>query len=307
MKKYSDNKDIQLESHLDDAWERYADEDAIAAVPADRLSRIKARIDRVIDRMESPLQLRASLKRWRVWGSVAAAVIVMLLVSTVWLATRPTMLYSSDSFASKVVTAKGERATVVLPDGSEVTLNQCSTLSYQSSIATDSVRVVDLSGEAYFKVEHADHQQFSVNTGELAVIVTGTEFNVNAYNDNPAITVSLDKGSVSLVCDDNGDAVKMRCGEIAMYDRATGSIDIKSTGSYTGSAWVRHQITYYGVSPDSLINFIENQYTIKLTPEVHAAINDRFTGSLPDDNLSETLTILGKIYHFNPARAVGGL
>lgn len=304
MKQHSDHTYTSLESRINEAWERYDDSDAIAAVPAGRLDRIKARIDKVIDGLESPMALHASLRRWRLWGSVAAAVIVMLTVSTIWLASHPRLTGSTDSYMATVVTGKGERATVILPDGSEITLNQNSTLSYPSSLASDSLRQVNLDGEAYFKVQHAQSQPFNVNADQLTVMVTGTEFNVSAYDGIPSITVSLDKGSVSLQATNLAGNVDIKPGEIAMYDRNTGAIDVKSTGSYAGSAWVRHQVAYYGVSPDSLINYIENQYTITLTTEARTAINERFTGSLPDDNLSETLTILSKIYHFNKSRAI---
>ena len=78
-------------------------------------------------------------------------------------------------------------------------LNAGSALSYGSSF-NETSREVSLSGEAYFEVEADRKSPFYVHTDAgMSVYVYGTSFNVNAYDDEPAIRTVLEKGRVNVV------------------------------------------------------------------------------------------------------------
>lgn len=91
----------------------------------------------------------------------------------------------------------GQKAEVILPDGSSVYLNSESTLSYSTDFGT-SDRVVKLDGEAYFDVAKDVDKQFDVIVNDIKVVVHGTSFNVNAYKKSHPFTVSLLTGLVSV-------------------------------------------------------------------------------------------------------------
>ena len=78
---------------------------------------------------------------------------------------------------------KGDKATIELPDGTNVVLNSASQLSYLNNFG-EKVRRVQLNGEAYFKVAHDEKHPFVVQIGDLEVKVLGTSFNVSAYEDS---------------------------------------------------------------------------------------------------------------------------
>ena len=82
----------------------------------------------------------------------------------------------------------------VLTDGSIITINANSKLSYPEQFAAD-VRLVELVGEAYFEVESNKNQPFIIAVGNSRIKVTGTKFNVNANNPD-SIVVTVKKGSV---------------------------------------------------------------------------------------------------------------
>ena len=75
----------------------------------------------------------------------------------------------------EVITAAGQRAQTVLPDGSRVWLNASSKLVYHNSFWS-SDRQIDLSGEAYFEVSHDKHAPFIVNSKQIKTCVLGTKF-----------------------------------------------------------------------------------------------------------------------------------
>jgi len=84
-----------------------------------------------------------------------------------------------------------------LADGSHIWLNAGSSITYPIAF-TGSERKVSITGEAYFNVAHNSSMPFTVNKGDVNVTVLGTEFNVNAYDDEADIKVTLLKGSVKV-------------------------------------------------------------------------------------------------------------
>jgi len=108
---------------------------------------------------------------------------------------------SGEIMYNTLTTANGETFTIVLPDGSEVTLNSGSSVRYPTQF-TGAERKVDVSGEAFFDVSHTEGKSFIVHNAAtgIDVKVFGTEFNVHTYEDEqPSIT--LIRGSVQVTLD----------------------------------------------------------------------------------------------------------
>lgn len=86
---------------------------------------------------------------------------------------------------------------MALADGSHVWLNAGSSVTYPIAFM-DNERNVTITGEAYFEVAHDKTKPFRVTKGDMTVEVLGTHFNVNAYDDEEDIKVSLLEGSVKV-------------------------------------------------------------------------------------------------------------
>lgn len=84
---------------------------------------------------------------------------------------------------------------VNLSDGTHVWLNSGSSLTFPVAF-TGKGRNVTIDGEAYFEVAHDASKPFIVRKGEMQVQVLGTHFDVNAYDDEADIKVTLLQGSV---------------------------------------------------------------------------------------------------------------
>jgi ferric-dicitrate binding protein FerR (iron transport regulator) len=98
---------------------------------------------------------------------------------------------------SELTVPMGSRAQFKLSDGTAVTLNAGSRLKYDNNFGI-SDRVVELEGEAYFKIATDHNRPFMVKTSHLNVRATGTAFNVKAYSDDKTIETTLVEGSVSI-------------------------------------------------------------------------------------------------------------
>ena len=98
---------------------------------------------------------------------------------------------------------------LVLPDSSKVWLHGGTTLTYPEQFS-DSIRTVNLQGEAYFVVQADIVHPFVVQTPTARIRATGTEFNITAYPNDKMTTTTLVKGIVDIQPNHLTTAVKLK-------------------------------------------------------------------------------------------------
>ena len=122
---------------------------------------------------------------------IAAILLIPLLLATgIYYVTKQYQykIYASTQY--RMETGKGERATLVLPDGTKVSLNSESSFTYPASFGkTD--RNVHLQGEAYFEVAHDEELPFIVQAKQTYVKVLGTTFNIHTLPDDDWVETAL--------------------------------------------------------------------------------------------------------------------
>lgn len=101
-----------------------------------------------------------------------------------------------------LTTPRGGQYQVTLQDGTIVWLNSGSSLRYPT-VFIGNERKVEISGEAYFEVAKNERQSFKVKINILngeggEVVVLGTHFNINAYNEESTVRTTLLEGSVKI-------------------------------------------------------------------------------------------------------------
>lgn len=97
-----------------------------------------------------------------------------------------------------ISTPPGGQYQIVLPDGTKVWLNAASTLVYPTAFESDQ-RKVTLTGEGYFEVAHDAKRPFHVATEQQEIVVLGTHFNINAYQNENSTKTTLIQGSVKVI------------------------------------------------------------------------------------------------------------
>ena len=95
-------------------------------------------------------------------------------------------------------TQRGQRATVLLSDGSRVTLDAATTIRYPLTFTAGARRELYLDGEAYFEVAHDSLHPFIVHTRSAETRVLGTKFVVRAYGTDTGVEVAVREGKVAL-------------------------------------------------------------------------------------------------------------
>lgn len=97
-----------------------------------------------------------------------------------------------------VSTARGQRATITLSDGSRIVLGAESSVKYARDFGARAHRDVYLEGQAFFEVAHDSLRPFAVHTSRGVAEDLGTEFVVTAYPGAPAMQVVVASGKVLL-------------------------------------------------------------------------------------------------------------
>jgi len=118
-------------------------------------------------------------------------------------------------------TAIGEQSPypLILADGSKVWLNAESSITFPVAFNGEE-RVVKMTGEAYFEVAHNAANPFRVITKNQIVEDIGTEFNINAYDNEPLAKTTLIKGAVKV------SGVTLKPGNQAISNNETNKIEI---------------------------------------------------------------------------------
>jgi len=162
----------------------------------------------------------------------------------------------------------GEQLAIVLPDGSEATLNANSSLLYDERKWKEE-RTVELKGEAYFKVEKGS--AFKVITKEGVVEVLGTQFNVNASKNFLEVKCYTGKVSVSNKSQDN---IILTSGKA--YRTANGINENWGFNTET-IFWKKGANSFIKMPLPKVIYALENQFNIQIKQS--KSYNDkRFTG-----------------------------
>lgn len=136
-----------------------------------------------------------------IWLRAAVVLLVVAIISVFVLSISQRNKPQSALVEAQNITVKsnppGQKSKVFLPDGSIVWLNAESTIQYIENFS-DSSRVVELDGEAYFEIKRDTLTPFTVKVKDLNVRVLGTKFNINAFESNGEVTVALTEGSVEV-------------------------------------------------------------------------------------------------------------
>ncbi|MGK0390300.1 MAG: transmembrane sensor [Maribacter sp.] len=128
----------------------------------------------------------AKIKRLSFMKYVAVAASILLLVG----------FFMFNPFGNNISTFEtqfAEQENITLPDGSEILLNHQSKVNFNTKDWNEK-RVVNLEGEAFFKVKKGS--QFKVVSDNGTVAVLGTSFNI--YTRNKVFEVSCYTGEVEV-------------------------------------------------------------------------------------------------------------
>lgn len=263
---------------------------------SDRLKR-QREVD--VERNWQQLQKRVRQETWRfrMWQFVrtAAAVLLLpLLVLSGYLYERLDFWRNIPVKSIELTAAYGVVSKVVLPDGSEVWLNSGSKLVYPERFVGDN-REVYLSGEAYFKVESDPEHRFDVCTSEgVTVSAFGTEFNVEAYQEDSQICATLAKGNISVGQGESPDNRILKPGEQAVFDKQKRQLCLQPANLLAVTAWKEGKLVFRRTPMAEVAKQLSRRFHVDIQLEGETLFGYSYSATFTTETLDEILSLLEK-------------
>ncbi len=215
---------------------------------------------------------------------IAASIVILLSISVYFFINQPTRVTHSTGF--------GEILSLKLKDGSTVTLNANSSISYYNN----QNRKVWLDGEAFFEVDKKKTTQakFWVITKDLTVEVYGTSFNVNTKREKTA--VFLEEGKVWLELK-NGKTKKMIPGNYISYSHKKDSIleQKELINATLQTSWKNSTtLVFDKMLLKDAMQKVEETYGVKVIFKDDVSKNKIITGGVPITNLDICIKAIEK-------------
>lgn len=208
--------------------------------------------------------------------SIAATVILALFVGP--------MLYQSLTTVS-FETAYGETQVIDLPDGSsKLYLSANSRVKWKRKDWDKGKRRLTLEGKAYLEVP--EKGAFDVVTSEGTVSVLGTRFTV--YQMEQALHAVCYEGRVRATAK-KGESIELSKGESSLL--LDGLWSVKELFDLEYPEWISGHIVFKNAPLKQVLDELSSNYGVKIELG-NVNLTRRFTGSIPKDNLDQSLKII---------------
>lgn len=259
------------------------------------------------------------------WRAVAAIILIVggsyFFYSKFSKPTNRVLVAAKNSWQNKN-TVKREKSTIVLTDGTRITLNSQSSLTYPASF-NGNTREVYLSGEAFFDV-HKDHQHpFIIHTGKMNIKVLGTAFNVKSYPNDPQSETTLIRGAIEVTIDGrpsdriilkpseklilkNGlfqtvgkNRIKPNPAEPDLYVLTTFTRLQQNDSIVVETSWTQNKFIFRDENFAALASRMERWYGVDIKFRKDALKQYRFSGMFEKETINQALDALRMTENFS--------
>lgn len=213
---------------------------------------------------------------------------------------------------NSMVTPKGHQFNVLLPDGTRAWLNAASSIRYPT-VFVGNERKVEVTGEVFFEVKKNTQMPFRVNVNNRAeIVVLGTSFNVNAYENEEHIAATLLEGSVRVSQPAAANQpVMLKPGQQAQIggEQLTqqGIEVITDTDIDKVMAWKNGLFNFEDATLEEVLRQLERWYDIEVIYEAkipEVALMGKITRGVSLNGLLTALKKMGMHYRLNGRKLV---
>ena len=178
---------------------------------------------------------------------------------------------------------------LTLPDGTKVWLDASSGIHFPTSFPPDSREVV-IRGQAYFEVAKNASKPFRVRVKNERVEVLGTDFNINAYEDEQLIRTTLAEGSIKVVS--QAQSLVLQPGQQAQTNAQGEGLKLVPDPDLQGTlAWKDGLFSYNGADIRTIMRQVARWYGVNIVYQDN--IREDFVAEIPREvSLSRLLTLL---------------
>jgi transmembrane sensor len=165
---------------------------------------------------------------------------------------------------NSIKTPLAQSQEITLPDGSHITLNAGSKLTFLRNFGKEN-RLVSLKGEAFFEVKKNPDKPFIIQLEGAEIKVLGTSFNVKAYKNMEKIEVTVKEGTVSLYGKNTkSKQIIATTGEKAEYFKHSEELKKQPNENRNYNSWKTHTIVFENTNLLNITETLQDVYYKKI-------------------------------------------
>lgn len=201
--------------------------------------------------VEAAMHYRRERPHWML--PVAASFILVFLAGV--------LAYFPWAHESTYQTAKGERQSITLADGSQIELNTDTELDVRYSWRSRKIHLKH--GEALVTVVHGDNRPFEVIAGTGLIRDLGTRFNVHRRHDDD-VSVVVVEGAVSVSTQSGVSPRVLTAGEQIAYDMAGRLSSKEKVDIRAATAWSEGLFMFRETPLEEVVRQISRYHDLKI-------------------------------------------
>jgi ferric-dicitrate binding protein FerR (iron transport regulator) len=229
---------------------------------------------------------------------------------------------------NEIVTKKGSKSNIRLPDGTQVWLNGDTRLSYSNDFIGNT-REVYLEGEAFFDVSHDAAHPFIIHTNKINIKVLGTAFNVRSYPQDETVETSLVRGKIEVILKSRPDEkiilspneklivsnknTEPEVGRRSMLQDGTPAVTIKSVTSMASessadsstdsaiaeTAWMNDEFAFFNQTLEQIAMDLERRFGVVVLFGDEHVKSYRYSAFFDREGVEKILGVLSLSKKFN--------
>lgn len=185
----------------------------------------------------------------------------------------------------------GSKTELMLPDSSKVWLNSGSSIKYPVSF-TSKERTVTLEGEAFFEVQSDAQHPFIVSIGNaMHVTATGTAFNVEAYETDSIVAVTMVDGKVHVGMNTT-PAMPLTAGERIIFNKESSIVRKSKTSPSKWCSWKDGTLIFRDDPLSEVFKRLGRIYNVDIVIKDKVIARQLYRATFEEESFDEILELL---------------
>ena len=286
------------QDQLSDLEERqlYAFEKDLFKRNAHRVFKSSLHEEQIREKLLATITTQAQKPQWKRPIAIAASFAILLSLGLGFFSYESNTTDVSPSTVT-ISNSTGHPRTILLEDGTKITLNKQSEITYKEEFEGD-YRKVTLHGEAYFQVAQNMNKPFIVEADAVQVQVLGTEFNILQNEASVDITVST--GEVQVY--NQQESVNLIPNQQVHFDRSTKKMYKRYINHHLSSLWKQERVYLKDINMAEFSTALLQTHGISLDFEIEKLSKLKLTiGYHKQESIEE---IIEKVNYINDLKLI---